>query len=217
MKKELFIALKTIVETNGDFKFSYALVPKGNDFDVDKGLSEDMEMDLELWVMEYLAPKSEYHATSYKLTFEGDILHFDCNASWGGWLYEDLHTYNDLLTEEIVSLLLPDINYSDVDIESLHLAFEYTLEENNPTFNWWSEYAYYYGDETEIEIPLKPIKTDLEKVLCTILCDFDACGDIEHDGIYHKTISVEESRPTVVESMNFKLKIDLDEFEFEDD
>jgi len=217
MTKELFIALQKLVKTKGDFKFGYYPVPKGTGYNVDEGINEDMEMELTDWITDYLAPLSEYHPTNYKLTFEGDIIHLDCNSSWGGWLYEDLHTYHDLLKEEVVNLLLPEIDYLDVEIESLHIAFECTFQGNNPTYNWWSDYAYYYGDESEIEIPLKPIKTDLEKVLSTILCDFDACGDIQHEGIYSKTISVEESRPSVVGSLHFKLKIDLDELESEDD
>lgn len=217
MNKELLVTLQKLVKTKGDFKFGYYPVPKGTEYNVDEGLNEDMEMELTEWITDYLAPESEYHATEYKLTFEGDIIHLDCSASWGGWMYEDGHTCEDLLKEEVVSLLLPEIDYLDVDVDSLHLTFEYTLEDNIPSYNWLSENACYYDDETEIEIPLKPIKTDLEKVLNTILCDFDANGDVHHDGIYYKTISVEESRPTVFESKDFKLKIDLDELEFEDD
>ena len=219
MTKKLFIALKKLVKTNGAFEFGFHPVPKGTEYNIDKGLNEDMEMELRDWILNYLAPQSEHHSTDYKLTFEGDIINLDCEASWGGWPYEDLHTNYDLLKKEVVNLLLPKIDYSDVEIEFLNLAFECTFEGNNSTYNWWSDCAYYYDDETEIdtEIPLEPIKTDLEKVLNPILCDFDASGFIERDGIHSKTIYVEESRPSVVESLHFKLEIDLDEYEFEDD
>ena len=215
MTKELFITLQNLVKTKGVFKFGYMPVPKGIEYDIDTGLNEDMEVELKDWITGCLSQESEYHATDYKLTFEGDIIHLDCNASWGGWCYENDYTCHDLLTEEVVRLLLPETDFRNVDVESLHLTFEYTLEEDIPNFKWLSEYAYYYGDGTDIEIPLAPIKVDLEKVLHTVLCDFSAYGDVDKDGIYHKTISVEQSIPDVVESKNFKLKFDFDELDSE--
>ena len=211
MNKKLYDALRKLVKDGHSFNFGYIPVPKGTEFEIDKGLNETMESDLQDWITEELAPKSEYHSTDYKLTFIDNQIHLDCYATWGDWPDEDPYSSDDLLTDGILKILLPKHDFNDIDLECLSISFECTIDESKAEFFWHDEHATYEDEETTIDIPIKPIKLELETEFKKILSDFESNCPIDQEGSIVKTISVDCSHTTVTGCMNFQLTISLED------
>ena len=133
---------------------------------MDKGLNESMGSELINWIDDHLAPESNYHSTDYELSIDDDGILLKCTATWGGWLYDDLHSIEELFTEEIIEILMPDYEYENVNLDSLSLPFQYTDDDNGYGFNWLSDVAEYYDEEKDLnlEIPLKDLKQTLEPI-----------------------------------------------------
>ena len=211
MNKELIKALRDITKKGQTFNFGFSPVPKGIDYDIDKGLSDEMESELRDWITDELAPLSDYHSTYYELTFIDETISLGCCASWGGWLYEDSHSRNDILTDEVLKILLPDFDIDNIDIDYLSISFECTIDESKIDFNWWNDFASYEDSKGDItNITLKPLQKKLEKVFSKFLPDFGSQGDIDYDGVSSKFITVEDSHPTVEESLFFKLTFEIE-------
>jgi hypothetical protein len=212
--RKLFNALRELTTDGTPFKFGFSVGGKGGESFFDEGLDKDMQYLLYTWMNESLAPESNYHATDYELTFNGNTIDLECSASWGGWMYDNLHTYDEIFTSDVVELLLPDLDPDNVNLEELPLSFECTIDENGYDFSWGSDSLDYYDEETEenYDVSLDELKPQLEPLLNDNICDFDSGGSVDHEGSWFKRISVEPGEVTVEEFITFHLSFDIDEF-----
>jgi len=215
MNKKLYDALRELVKDGDSFNFEFTPVPKGIEINIAKGLDENMESELKDWITGGLASASNYNNTRYELTFNDSQIHLDCNAYWGSWPDEGLNSIHDLLTEGILNILLPKYDFHDIDLDCLSISFECVIEESKIEFIWSDETATYYDDDKgiDIEIPIKPIKKALETEFKKFIPHFAASGYIDREGSIEKIVSVDESHPSVSESMNFQLTYSLEDLE----
>lgn len=213
-RKKLYDALQEITKYGETFSFGFESEGKGSDYTIGKGLSEEMESELTEWIDDALAPESNYHSTDYELTSSEDSIELDCIARWSGAEYDDLKYNEDLFTEEIVNLLLPDYEFEDVVLESLSLEFNYTFKNYAYHFEWKSEFAKYYDEEknSSIEIPINDIKLELEPLLHDIVLTFEYGGNFGQEGLWSIMVEVDEGLIDVKESFSFRLSIDIDDY-----
>ena len=212
--KKLFNALRELTKDDTPYKFGFTGGGKGLDGYFDDGLNDDMEYQMYSWMHDVLAPESNYNATDYELTFDGNTINVDCFASWGGWMYENLNSYEDLFCLDVVNLLLPNLDFENVNLEELSLPFECTIDEGGYDFSWGADSIRYYDEDTEVsyEISLEELKPKLEPLLYENIRGFDSAGGVDQEGSWSKKITVEPNEVNVEESISFCLSFDIDEF-----
>ena len=213
-RKKVYDALQEITKYGETFNFGFESEGKGTDYTISNGLSEEMESELTDWVEDELAPQSNYYSTDYELTSSEDGIELDCIARWSGEVFDEFKYNDDLFTEEIVKLLLPEYEFENVDLNSLSLEFNYTYEDKVYHFEWKSDTAKYYDEDkkSNIEIPINDLKSKLEPLLHNIVYTFDYGGSFDQEGLWAMTVEVEEGRIRVEESFSFRLSIDIDDY-----
>jgi hypothetical protein len=213
-RKKLYDALQEITKYGETFSFGFESEGKESDYTIGKGLSEEMESELIDWIDDELAPQCNYYTTDYELTSNEDGIEIDCISKWNGSQYDRYKDKEDLFTEEIVELLLPEYDFENVDLNSLSLEFNYTFKNYAYQFEWNSDFAKYYDEEknSSIEIPINDIKLELEPLLSDIVLTFEYGGSFGQEGLWSMMVEVDEGRIDIEESFSFRLSIDIDDY-----
>lgn len=207
MDKQLFNKLKSLLKPGDSMSFGYDVVHKGFEYHFDEGL-QSISNELTDWMMQELAEISNYNHTDYRVSIVDGQVVLNTNICIGGYPYEELQSREDVLTENIVKILLPDYDYGDVDLDSLSLSFECEIEDDKVSFEWPLEAAYYQDEDDAVEIFIEPIRGALESEFTIILPDFGAGGGCDAEGLRWKQVRVDESNPSVSESLKFTLTFD---------
>ena len=110
-------------------------------------------------------------------------------------------------------MLLIIMTIQDIDLDYLLISFECTIDDSKADFHWLNEDVTYEDIDKgiTIDIPLKPIEKELKRELLKIISDFEVWCYIDQEGPITTYISVEDSHPTVIESMSFQLTISLED------
>ena len=204
MDKQLFNKLKSFLKPGESMSFGYDVVHKGFEYHFDEGL-QSISNELTDWMTQELAEISNYNHTVYRVSIVEEQVVLNTTVWIGGYPYEDVQSREDVLTEKIVKILLPDHDYGDVDLDSLSLSFECNIEDDKVSFEWPLESAHYEDEDDSVEIFLEPIRSNLESEFALILPDFGAGGCCDTEGTRTKDIRVDESNPSVSESGTFTL------------
>jgi hypothetical protein len=212
--RKLFNTLRGLTKDGQAFKFGYSIGGKGGESYFDKGLDNDMEFLLYTWMNESLAPESNYHATDYELTITGNKIELECTASWGGWPYPNLHSYDEIFDDEIINILFPKLDYENVNLEEIDLSFDYSYDGDRYDFDWSINAVEYHDEENDesYSASITDLKSKLEPLLHDNICDFESEGSVDHEGSWNKSISVTRDEVVVTESITFHLSFDLDDY-----
>jgi hypothetical protein len=212
--KRLFKALYEITQYGDTFNFGFTPVPKGNDYDIGGGLDEEMESVLTDWMNDCLAEESNHHATDYELNITGNKIELECTASWGGWPYPNLHSYDEIFDDEIINILFPKLDCENVNLEEIDLSFDYNYDGDRYDFDWSTDVVDYYDEENDesYSASITDLKSKLEPLLHENICGFEAGGSVDHEGSWNKSISVTRDEVVVTESITFHLSFDIDDY-----